>query len=141
MYLLDTNVVSELRKARTGKADAFVVNWARSIPPEMLYLSVITVLELEMGILALERRDQRQGRLIRRWLEDQVLPTFDGRILVIDTEVARKCAELHVPDRRAERDAMIAATALVHRMKVVTRNVVDFEQSMIETVNPWTGDM
>jgi toxin FitB len=141
MYLLDTNVVSELRKARTGKADACVLKWARSVPAEMLYLSVITVLELEMGILALERRDQQQGRLIRRWLEDQVLPTFDGRILVIDTEVARKCAELHVPDGQAARDAMIAATALVHRMKVVTRNSADFDQSMIETVNPWTGEM
>ena len=141
MYLLDTNVVSELRKARTGKADSCVIQWASSVPSEMLYLSVITVLELEMGILSLERRDHHQGQLIRRWLEDQVLPAFEGRILDIDTAVARKCAELHVPDRRAERDAMIAATAFVHRMKVVTRNVTDFDQSMIEIVNPWTGDV
>jgi predicted nucleic acid-binding protein len=141
MYLLDTNVVSELRKVRTGKADQCVIQWASGAPPEMLYLSVITVLELEMGVLSLERRDHHQGRLIRRWLEDQVLPTFEGRILAVDTAVARKCAELHVPDRRAERDAMIAATAIVHRLKVVTRNVTDFDQSMIEIVNPWTGDM
>jgi predicted nucleic acid-binding protein len=141
MYLLDTNVISELRKVRTGKADQCVIQWASGVPPEMLYLSVITVLELEMGVLSLERRDHHQGRLIRRWLEDQVLPTFEGRILAVDTAVARKCAELHVPDRRAERDAMIAATAFVHRMKVVTRNVADFDQAMIEIVNPWTGDM
>ena len=141
MYLLDTNVVSELRKARTGKADLCVIHWASGIPPDMLYLSVITILELEMGTLSLERRDHQQGRLIRLWLEDQVLPTFEGRILAVDTAVARKCAELHVPDRRAERDAMIAATAFVHRMKVVTRNVTDFDQSMIEIGNPWTGDM
>lgn len=141
MFLLDTNVVSELRKARIGRADSCVIKWARSIPSEMLYLSVITVLELEMGILSLERRDQQQGRLIRRWLEDQVLPTFDGRVLAIDTLVARKCAELHVPDRRAERDAMIAATAIIHRMKVVTRNVADFDHSMVEIVNPWISDM
>ena len=140
MYLLDTNVVSELRKAPTGKADPNVINWASNTHPEMLYLSVITVLELERGILLMERRDQHQGSLLRRWLEHQVLPAFDGRILSVDTAVARKCAELHVPDRRAERDAMIAATASIHRMKVVTRNVADFDQSAIEIVNPWLSD-
>jgi predicted nucleic acid-binding protein len=141
MCLLDTNVASELRKARTGKADSGVFQWASGIPLEMPHLSVITVLELKMGALSLERRDHQQGRLIRRWLEDQVLPTFEGGILAVDTAVPRKCAELHVPDRRAERDAMIAATAFVHRLKVVTRNVADFDQAMIEIVNPWTGDM
>jgi predicted nucleic acid-binding protein len=140
MYLLDTNVVSELRKAPAGKADPNVIKWASNTHPEMLYLSVITVLELEMGILLMERRDQHQGSLLRRWLEHQVLPAFDGRILSVDTAVARKSAELHVPDRRAERDAMIAATALIHRMKVVTRNVADFDQSAIEIVNPWLSD-
>lgn len=140
MYLLDTNVVSELRKAPVGKADPNVIKWASNTHPEMLYLSVITVLELEMGILLMERRDQHQGSLLRRWLEHQVLPAFDGRILSVDTAVARKCAELHIPDRRAERDAMIAATALIHRMKVVTRNVADFDQSAIEIVNPWLSD-
>ena len=140
MYLLDTNVVSELRKAPTGKADPNVIKWASNTHPEMLYLSVITVLELEMGILLVGRRDQHQGSLLRRWLEHQVLPAFDGRILSVDTAVARKCAELHVPDRRAERDATIAATASIHRMKVVTRNVADFDQSAIEIVNPWLSD-
>ncbi len=140
MYFLDRNVISELRQARTGKADLCVLQWASGIPSEMPYLSVIRVLEFEMGALSLERRDHHQGRLIRRWLEDQVLPTFERRILA-DTAVARKCAEFHVPDRRAERDAMIAATGFVHRLKVVTRNVTDFDQSMIEIVNPWTGDM
>ena len=137
MYLLDTNVVSELRRAQTGKAKPNVVKWAASIQPEMLYLSVISVLEIETGILLMERRDLNQGALLRRWLEDQVLPTFDGRILPVDVAVARKCAELHVPDRRSERDAMIAATALIHRMKVVTRNVSDFDQSTAEIINPW----
>ena len=140
MYLLDTNVVSELRKAPAGKADPNVIKWASNTHPEMLYLSVITVLELEMGILLMERRDQHQGSLLRRWLEHQVLPAFDGRILSVDTAVARKCAELHVPDRRAERDATIVATASIHRMKVVTRNVADFDQSAIEIVNPWLSD-
>ena len=140
MYLLDTNVVSELRKAPVGKADPNVIKWASNTHPEMLYLSVITVLELETGILLVGRRDQHQGSLLRRWLEHQVLPAFDGRILSVDTAVARKCAELHVPDRRAERDATIVATALIHRMKVVTRNVADFDQSAIEIVNPWLSD-
>ena len=137
MYLLDTNVVSELRRAQTGKAKPNVVKWAASVQPEMLYLSVISVLEIETGILLMERRDLNQGALLRRWLEEQVLPTFDRRILPVDVAVARKCAELHVPDRRSERDAMIAATALIHRMKVVTRNVSDFDQSTAEIINPW----
>lgn len=140
MYLLDTNVISELRKAPSGKADFNVIKWASTIPPEMLYLSVITVMELEIGVLSMERRDPHQGEVLRRWLESQVLPVFDGRILNVDTAVARKCAELHVPDKRAERDAMIAATALIHRMKVVTRNVADFDQSAIGLVNPWLSE-
>lgn len=140
MYLLDTNVVSELRKSQTGKANANVIKWANNAQPETLYLSVITVLELEMGILSIERRDHQQGTLLRRWLDNQVLPAFEGRILPIDTAVARRCAALHVPDKRAERDAMIAATALIHRMKVVTRNVGDFDQSFIELINPWADN-
>lgn len=139
MYLLDTNVVSELRKAQTGKAEPHVVKWAASIQPETLYLSVVSILELETGILLMERWDMQQGALLRRWLEDQVLPAFDGRILPIDVTVVRRCAELHVPDRRSERDAMIAATALIHRMKVVTRNVSNFDQSTAEIVNPWVA--
>ena len=137
MYLLDTNVVSELRKSPSGKADLNVVQWASTANPETLYISVITVLELEMGILSMERRDPHQGDLLRKWLEEQVLPTFEGRILPIDIDIARKCAELHVPDKRVERDAMIAATAVIHRMKMVTRNVADFDQAGIEVINPW----
>ena len=139
MYLLDTNVISELRKAQTGKADSRVLNWAASTQPEVLYISVISVLEIETGILLMERRDPQQGMTLRRWLEAQVLPAFDERILPIDVVVARKCAGLHVPDRRAERDAMIAATALVHRMTVVTRNVSDFDQESVELINPWAA--
>lgn len=137
MYLLDTNVVSELRKVGAGKADANVMHWARSFKPEVLYLSVITILELEMGILSLERRDQQQGALLRQWLENQVLPSFEGRVIPVDIPVARKSAALHVPDKRAERDAMIAATAIIYRLKVVTRNVADFDQNLVDVINPW----
>ncbi len=137
MYLLDTNVVSELRKAKAGKADKNVTAWADSVSATSLFLSVITVLELETGILLIERRDPTQGAVLRTWLDSHVLPAFSGRILAIDVAVAQRCAKLHVPDPRADRDSLIAATALVHGMTVVTRNVADFEPTGVEIFNPW----
>jgi hypothetical protein len=137
VYVLDTNVVSELRKAKAGKADRHVVAWASSVPAGQLYLSAITVLELEMGVLRIERRDRTQGALMRAWLDGQVMPAFSGRVLPVDAAVARRCARLHVPDRLAERDALIAATALVHGMSVVTRNVSDFAAAKVPLVDPW----
>lgn len=137
MYLLDTNVVSELRKAKAGQADKNVTAWADSVSATSLFLSVITVLELETGILLIERRDPTQGTMLRTWLDSHVLPAFSGRILAIDVAVAQRCAKLHVPDPRADRDSLIAATALVHGMTVVTRNVADFEPTGVEIFNPW----
>lgn len=137
MYLLDTNVVSELRKAKSGKADKNVVSWANSVPVTSLFLSVISILEIETGLLLVERRDPLQGAVLRSWLTVHVLPAFSERILVIDTAVALCCAKLHVPDPRSDRDAIIAATALVHGMTVVTRNVDDFKQTGVEILNPW----
>jgi toxin FitB len=137
MYLLDTNVVSELRKAPDGKADKNVVAWAVALPVENLFLSVMTILELEQGTLLVERRDQIQGRVLREWLENFVIPSFEGRLLPVDVAVARRCAGLHVPDPAAERDALIAATALVHDLTVATRNVTDFPAAGLRVVNPW----
>lgn len=137
MYLLDTNVVSELRKVRLGKADANVAAWAEGVDAADLFLSAISLMELELGVLAVERRDPRQGALLRTWLEQHVLPEFSGRTLPVDTAVAQRCARLHVPDPRAERDALIAATALVHGMTVATRNVADFRPMGVAVVNPW----
>ena len=139
MYLLDTNVVSELRKVRVGKADAHVADWADSIDASDLYLSVITIHELEIGVLLAERRDQSQGAVFRAWLNGHVLPAFTGRILAIDTVVAQRSARLHVPDPRPVRDGLIAATALVHGMVVVTRNVADFAPTGVATFNPWAS--
>jgi predicted nucleic acid-binding protein len=138
MFVLDTNVVSELRKAATGKANPRVLAWAASIRPAALFLSVITLMELEQGVLLLERRDPRYGAAIRQWLEHQVLPAFEGRFLPIDDQVALRCARLHVPDPRKERDALIAATGLVHGMTVVTRDTADFEPTGVRLLNPWT---
>lgn len=135
--LLDTNVVSELRKAKTGKINPNVKTWAESVSPTELFLSAITLLELEMGIGLIERRDTTQAALLRTWLNNHVLPAFEGRILAIDTAVALCCGKLHVPDPRAERDALIAATALVHKMTVVTRNVDDFKPMRVQIINPW----
>lgn len=137
MYLIDTNVVSELRKIRLGKADVHVANWADSVDAADLYLSVITLQELEIGVLLAERRDPPQGAVFRAWLNDHVLPAFTGRILAVDTAVAQRSARLHVPDPRPVRDGLIAATALVHGMTVVTRNVADFDPTGVPTLNPW----
>jgi len=137
MFLLDTNVLSELR--RRDRTDARVAAWADAVEPQTLFVSVVTILEIEMGVLAVERRDATQGALLRRWLEERVLPAFDDRILPVDTQVARACAPLHVPDRRAERDALIAATALVHGLTVVSRNVADFEPMKVRLLDPWSS--
>jgi toxin FitB len=132
MYILDTNVISELRKGK--KAEQRVRMWAQALPAANLYLSVVSVLELEIGALLVERRDRKQGAVLRAWIDGHVLPSFSGRILAIDTAVAQRCASLHVPNPR---NALIAATALVHGMTVVTRNVSHFEATGVTVVNPW----
>ena len=137
MFLLDTNVVSELR--RPDKADANVRDWAAGTQLAELFLSAVTVLEIERGILLIQRRDQMQAAILRRWLEEDVLTDFAGRIFPVDVPVARRCAALHVPDRQPERDAMIAATALVHGLTVVTRNTADFVATGVALLNPWEG--
>lgn len=135
MYLLDTNVLSELR--RPDRADENVRRWSRQIAAAELYLSAITVMEIELGILLVGQRDPAQAALLRAWLEQGVLVNFSDRILAVDLPVARRCAALHVPDPRSERDAMIAATALVHGMTVVTRNTSDFAATGVSLLDPW----
>lgn len=137
MFLLDTNVISELRKAGDGKADANVTAWLSREDAANFYISAMTLMELEIGILRVERRDATQGAMLRTWMESRILPEFSERTLPIDATVALRCARLHVPDPRAERDALIAATAIVHGMTVVTRNVADFEATGVQLLDPW----
>ena len=139
MFLLDTNVLSELRKLGDHRAHPAVADWVARQNASGIYLSALTLMELEIGILRIERRDAPQGILLRRWMDEHVLPEFRDRILPIDAAVAVRCARLHVPDPRAERDALIAATALVHGMTVVTRNVADFTATGVTLLNPWNS--
>lgn len=136
MYILDTNVISELRRGKRH-ADKSVLAWAASVPVSSLFLSVITILELEIGTLLMERKDEPQGAMLRQWLNNHVLKAFDNRILPIDTSVVQQCAVLHVPQPRSDRDALIAATALVHSMTVITRNVTHFSSMGVKLHNPW----
>jgi toxin FitB len=135
MFLLDTNVISELR--RPEKANRHVLAWAGSVPAASFFLSAISILEIEIGTLQLARKDPGRGSLLRIWIDEQILPFFEGRILPIDAAVAQRCAHLHVPDKRPERDALIAATAMVHSLTVVTRNSADFESAGVTLLNPW----
>jgi toxin FitB len=137
MFLLDTNVISELRKAGDGKADSNVIAWVSGENATDFYISAVTLFELELGILRMERRDMEQGARLRNWFLTRVLPEFADRTLPLDAAVAQRCAKLHVPDPRPERDAYIAATALVHGMTVVTRNTADFTPCGIRAINPW----
>jgi predicted nucleic acid-binding protein len=138
MYVLDTNVVSELRKVRFGKADAQVAKWADSVEAVSLYVSAITILELEIGVLQMEAATPAKARCcVHGWITMYCQSLLE-RVLPVDTAVAQRCARLHVPDRRAERDALIAATALVHGMTIVTRNLADFEPTGVPVLNPWS---
>ena len=140
MFLLDTNVVSELRKAGDGRADANVIAWLSNVDAASLYLSSITVMELELGIMRLETaRPQSRGPSCATGRPSpRFCPSFSSALLPIDTLVARRSASLHVPDPRPDRDAYIAATAMVHGMTIVTRNLPDFEPTGVAVLNPWS---
>ncbi len=138
MFVLDTNVVSELRKVGDGRADTRVTAWISGHDAASFYVSALTLMELEIGILRMERRDAEQGRRLRHWMDRHVLPEFRERTLPVDAVVALKCARLHVPDPRAERDAPLAATAIVHGMTVVTGNRADFEATGVALIDPWS---
>ncbi|CUU66598.1 type II toxin-antitoxin system VapC family toxin [Corynebacterium variabile] len=133
-YLVDTNVISELRRRQ---CDPRVQAWMDDQPASGLFLNVITVIEIETGILRLSRRDRAQATELYRWFQGLLLPAFEGRILAVDLEVSRKVARLHVPDPAPRHDALIAGTALVHDLTVVTRNIADFDRTGVSLLNPW----
>jgi hypothetical protein len=135
MFLLDTNVLSELR--RPERADRNVARWSSGISVTQVFISAISLLEIERGALRVARKDVAQGKVLRVWIDGQLLIRFDGRILPVDAAVALQCAKLHIPDPKPERDALIAATALMHGLTMVTRNVDDFSSTGVRLLNPW----
>lgn len=137
MYLIDTNVVSEYRRVGAGRGDPNVAKWALAVPNSQQYLSALTILETEKGYLLLARKDTAQAERLRLWLDASLYPTAAGRIISVDREIATRAASLHVPDPRPHIDALIAATALVHNLTVVTRNVSDFAPMGVTLLNPW----
>ena len=138
MFVLDTNIVSELRKVRSGKANLGVASWAEQVPSAELFISAITIHELEHGVLLMERSDPAQGALLRAWLDQSVAAAFKNRVLPVDERIARRAAALHVPDPAPFRDALIGATALVNDMTVVTRDLKDFQRfDALDLINPW----
>ena len=137
MYLLDTNVVSELRKSASGKSNPQVLAWISRQSEPALFLSVITAMEIQQGVLQIQRRDPPQAHRLQHWLDNVVLTGFGDRLLPVDLRVALQCACLHVPDRRPDRDALVGATALVHGLTVVTRNVADFQHLGVNLIDPW----
>lgn len=139
MYVLDTNIVSEIRKIKTGKADPGVAAWTRQVATGLTYISAITIQELEHGVLLAERRDPTAGTILRSWLDNDVYKAFEQRILPIYAKVARLAAALHVPNPAPFNDALIAATAIANGMAVVTRNASDYERfNQLQVLNPWT---
>jgi toxin FitB len=138
MYLLDTNIISESRKLGSPRIDPHVADWFNRTDADQTFLSAMTLFELERGILLMERRDAAQGLLLRRWLNHQVLPSYEDRILPMSDAVARRCAAMHIPNPKAERDAWIAATAIDAGLILATRNVSDFAEMGVQLFNPFT---
>ena len=140
MFLLDTNILSEIRKISQGRADPALAHWVQNIDFDRCHLCVITLLEIEQGILRVQHRgDEAQFLRLEKWLNDTVLPTFGARILPIDAHTARICARLHVPDQRPYNDALIAACAIRHGLTLVTRNTRDFATLQVPLLNPFSA--
>lgn len=135
-YLLDTNAVSEFR--RKTKMDTGFARWAQSVPATQFAISVLTLLEIETGFHRLNRRDPVQAALLRRWIDTFVTPTFSGATYPVTDTIVMRCAPLHIPDPRPALDSLIAATALVHGLAVVTRNEHHFASLGVAIINPWT---
>jgi hypothetical protein len=134
-FLLDTNAISEIRRGR----DPNVAAWANSVADGELYLSVLTLGEIRKGIERLRGRDLRQAEVFSAWLLE-LRERFSDRILTIDAEVAEAWGRVNAPAERNTTDSLIAATARVHELTVVTRNTSDFEGCDVELLDPWQDD-
>lgn len=137
MYLLDTNIISESRKLGTSRIDRQAARWFAQVDVETSFVSAMTIFELERGVRQMERRDAAQGSVLRRWLSDQIMTTYEHRTLPLTRAVALICAGLHIPDPKSERDAWIAATAIDAKLTLVSRNVNDFATMGVELINPF----
>jgi predicted nucleic acid-binding protein len=133
MYLLDTSIVFELREAKSGRAEPGLSAWATGAARSDLFISAITLLELESAAAALERRDKAGGRSVRAWIADKVMPAFDGRILPVDAAIVRRRVLIPYSDPR---DGLLAATALEHGLTLVTRNTAAFRAGRVKLFNP-----
>ena len=136
-YLLDTNVVSALR--RKDRAEKRVLDWFERVAEADFFVSVLTMMEIEIGVRRLELHDPRQAAVIRAWKEGPLEALFRGRCVTVDRETVERCAALHVPGPQPEIDALIAATAIAKRLTLVTRNERDFTGIPIAVVNPWSA--
>lgn len=141
MFLLDTNIISESRKLGTARVDPCTARWLAQVDVETSFLSAMTIFELGRGVMQMERRDAKQGAVLRRWLEDQVMTTYEHRTLPLSREVALICAGLHIPDPKSERDAWIAATAIYADLTLASRNVGDFANMGVRLINPFEGEV
>ena len=137
MYLLDTNIISEIRKLAKNKCDKNVADWVRSTSKDLMFANAVVMMELERGVMSIERKDTTQGKLLRHWFEMDVKPAFHGKILKIDEQTAQICAKLHIPDHAPENDAWIAASAIQHNLVLVTRNTADFARTGVKLFNPF----
>lgn len=137
MYLLDTNIISEIRKLAKNKCDKNVADWVRSTSKDLMFTNAVVMMELERGVMSIERKDTTQGKLLRHWFEMDVKPAFHGKILKIDEQTAQICAKLHIPDHAPENDAWIAASAIQHHLVLVTRNTADFARTGVKLFNPF----
>ena len=137
MYLLDTNLISEIRKMPKGKCGQGVEQWVKTTSQNLMFTSAVVLMELERGILAMERKDMAQGTMLRTWFEKDVLPAFQSKILSVNEQTAHICAKLHIPDHAHENDAWVAASAIQHNLVLVTRNTDDFARTGVRLLNPF----